>query len=97
MAERLELGRICPRLDFDTVPRVWPELAGRIRTAAFLDVSLAGVEHADSAALALLLEGVELARRQGCELRYTDLPEALLALARMSNVETLLLSGSDSA
>ncbi len=91
MAERLELGRFGGRLDFDTVPGLWPELAARIASSRALEVSLEGVTHANSAALALLLEGLELAAREGCRLRYLDLPEALLELARVSNVEPFLL------
>ncbi len=90
MVEHYALGRRARRLVFDTVPDLWPELAERIRGSARLEVSLDGVEAADSAALALLLEGLALARRQGCVLQYTDLPAGLLDLARMSNVAHLL-------
>ena len=91
MADRLELGQFGARLDFDTVPRLWPSLAARIESSPALEVSLKGVTHANSAALALLLEGLELAARKGCRLQYLDLPEALLELARVSNVDSFLL------
>lgn len=87
----LELGELARHLDFSTVPDLWPELARRIASARELEVSLRGVTRANSAGLALLLEGIELANRKSCRLRYRDIPADLLALARMSNVEALLL------
>jgi len=51
-------------------------------------------EKANSAALALLLEGLELARKSGCTLEYSNIPRELLELARVSNVEALLVGGS---
>jgi len=91
MAEKLVRSRLSGTLDFESVPRVWPSLAEKIRASRRLEVSLEGVEKSNSAALALLLQGLELARRSGCELRYKEIPPPLLALARMSNVERLLL------
>lgn len=90
MAEAAGRSRLSGTLDFVSVPRVWPSLERRIRSSRRLVVSLAGVEEANSAALALLLEGLALARRTGCELGYTDIPEELLELARVSNVEELI-------
>jgi len=81
-------------LDFERVPRLWPELARQIEAHSDLVVSLAEVERADSAALALLLEGLDLARRKGHRLRYQAIPEALLQLARMSHVDLLLQGDS---
>lgn len=81
------------RLDFSSVPEVWPRFEARISESKRLQVSLAGVQQANSAALALLLQGVEHARRSGCQLHYINLPDELLALARVSNVATLLAGG----
>ncbi len=93
MAETLALADLAKRLDFSTVPEVWPRLAERIDQSQALQVSLAGVEQANSAALALLLEGLDHARSRGCQLRYQDIPQSLLELARMSDVEPLLTGG----
>ncbi|BAO43390.1 STAS domain-containing protein [Thiolapillus brandeum] len=79
-------------LDLESIPGLWVEMANRIRSRDKLDVSLARVERASSAALALLLQGLEESRKVKCQLRYVDIPEDLLALARVSNVEKLLLS-----
>ena len=90
MAEAVARSRLSGILDFSTVPDVWPSLARKIGQSRRLSVSLAGVEKANSAALALLLEGLELARKSGCELEYRDIPRELLELARVSNVEAIL-------
>lgn len=79
-------------LDLESVPGLWTELARQIRSQPVLNVSLSRVERASSAALALLLQGLEESREVGCQLRYVDIPEDLLALARVSNVEKLLLT-----
>jgi phospholipid transport system transporter-binding protein len=77
-------------LDFTTVPEVWPALERALTGAAELTVSLAGVERANSAALALLIEARDLAQRSGCSLRLVDLPDELLDLAGVSQCETLI-------
>jgi len=51
------------------------------------------VEDVDSSGLALLLEVLERARHHAVPLRIRSLPEALLGIARLSNVEKLLLAG----
>ena len=91
MAEEVARSQLSGVLDFATVPEVWPSLAQKIKGSRRLVVSLAGVEKANSAALALLLEGLELARSSDCELEYRDIPQELLELARVSNVERVIL------
>jgi len=78
-------------LDLSTVPVLWPEMAAQIRRNRQLVVSLAGVESASSAALALLLQGLDEAQQVGCKLHYEHIPEDLLALASVSNVHEFLL------
>jgi ABC-type transporter Mla MlaB component len=55
-----------------------------------IEVNLAEVARADSGALALLVDWLAWAGAAGRELRYTALPAALLALARLSDTEDLL-------
>ncbi|MGA2776261.1 MAG: STAS domain-containing protein [Steroidobacteraceae bacterium] len=59
--------------------------------AAFID--LAGVTKSDSAGLALLLEWMSVARAAKRALRYENVPQQLQQLARLSEVEELLLWG----
>ena len=55
-----------------------------------IDFDLSGVSRADSAGLALLLEGMRMAAAGGQQIRYHQLPEQMVAIARASNLETLL-------
>ena len=77
-------------LDFASVPELWPSLQRLLVADASLTLSLAGVTHANSAGLVMLLEAVDRARQTGCMLRLSDVPEELLDLARMSNCEAVL-------
>jgi ABC-type transporter Mla MlaB component len=61
-----------------------------------LEVDLSTIKRLDSGALALLVDWLAWARSARRSLRYTAPPPALLALARLSDVEELLL-GSDPA
>jgi phospholipid transport system transporter-binding protein len=60
------------------------------RAGNALEMDLQGVTAADSAGLALLVGWLGLARRDGVSLRYSSLPERLLAIARISDVDELL-------
>jgi phospholipid transport system transporter-binding protein len=53
-----------------------------------IDLEQAG--NCDSAGVALLLEWMERARVKGVEIRYRNIPAALLDIARLSNVDPLL-------
>jgi phospholipid transport system transporter-binding protein len=54
------------------------------------EVNLSQVSKADSAGLALLLEWKSQARSRNAEIRFIDLPESLLAIARTTEVSNLL-------
>jgi phospholipid transport system transporter-binding protein len=56
-------------------------------------VDLSGVKHGDSAGLALLLEWINWATHYGHEIRYCAIPQQILAIARISEVEDLLSAG----
>lgn len=62
-----------------------------------LEIDLERVTHADSAGLAVLLEWLSWARRQGHSLRFVHLPAQLLAVARISELEDLLTGGVGAA
>lgn len=81
-------------LDFATVPGAWSQLEKLLRAGGPVTLSLGGVTQANSAALALLLEARDLARRSGSALRLVEVPAELLDLARMSQCETLLDVGA---
>ncbi len=60
-------------------------------SAGPLDVDFSGVNASDSAGLAVLIEWLAWARRNGRELNYSAVPEAICAIARISEVDALLL------
>lgn len=81
--------RIVGALDFESVPvlyRSTRELLSRSPVRLELD----GIERANSAGVALLLEWRREARRRGVELTLGHVPEAVLRVARLSGVEDLL-------
>lgn len=83
--------RLQAPLQFGTVARLRQQ--GLVLIAAAreeLTLDLSAVPAVDSAGLALLVEWLARARAAGKRLRYTQPPTALLALARLSDVETLL-------
>lgn len=53
-------------------------------------IDFAGVSRADSAGLALLLELQRLARRTGFEIRFRGLPDQLLQILRLSELDEIL-------
>ena len=57
------------------------------------EVDCSGIARSDSAGLSVLLDWLALAKRDGRSLRYVKLPEGLIALARISDVEELLQKG----
>ena len=57
------------------------------------EVDCSGITQADSAGLAVLLDWLAAAKRAGHKLRYVRLPEAMVALGRISEVEELLERG----
>lgn len=90
--ERADGGaRLRGRLGFDgaaaAAPR-WRELVAA--GAKQVDVDASGLERPDSATLAVLLAWAAHASAAGTLLRFRQLPEDLLALARLCGTERLL-------
>jgi len=86
-----ERAAVSGLLDFDSVGALLDQGSAAIAagTAAFIDLS--GVTGSDSAGLALLLEWLSVARAAKKSLRYEHMPAQLQQLARLSEVEELLL------
>ncbi len=77
-------------LDFDSVAPLLDQGLAKLNSTNSLVLDLSGVTRANSAGLALLLEWVEQGRRRGVDLQFANLPESLLAIARICNVTGLL-------
>ncbi len=58
-----------------------------------LEVDCTGITASDSAGLTVLLDWLAYARRAGRSLQLRNLPEAILAVARISDVADMLASG----
>ncbi len=92
--------KVSGELTFSTVPTLLTKAAAILTDSpqgAAVDVDLTAVSHADSAGLALLIEWHRLASDTGRSLHFHHLPKQMLALARVSNLESLLVSGSQQA
>lgn len=77
-------------LDFGTVSGLRLEGFGLLDERPELVFDLGGVERADSAGLALLLEWLREAQRRGTEFRLQNMPPQMSAIARTSGLDTLL-------
>lgn len=77
-------------LTFETAPWLWRQLGegGLLRSARVADLS--GIAAADSAGLALLVAWKAAAAAQDGQLRFDAVPERLLALARLTDAQSLL-------
>jgi phospholipid transport system transporter-binding protein len=65
----------------------------RTSSAPNLEVDCAGITHSDSAGLAVMLDWMSIMKREGRPLCFANLPQGLLAVARISGVEELLQKG----
>lgn len=100
MSATLEQGadgvwRIAGALDFDTVSALHKQTDALLASGP-VQLDLTGVERANSAGVALVLEWRRQAHQRGVELYLHGLPEAVLQLARLSDVEGLV-SGAEVA
>jgi len=62
-------------------------------SARELEMDCAGITAADSAGLAVLLDWLAAAKREGRGLRYLHLPASLLSIAAISDLDELLRHG----
>jgi phospholipid transport system transporter-binding protein len=65
----------------------------RTSSARDLEIDCSGIQHSDSAGLAVMLDWMAIMKREGRPLCFDHLPPGLLAVARISGVEELLQKG----
>lgn len=82
--------RVSGILDADTVTPILEESARKF-TSQDIVVDLAGVTASDSAGMALLLEWLRVSRAAGRKIHFDSVPQQIMALARISEVDDLLL------
>jgi len=77
-------------LSFDSAPDLWRAGLALLDGRRALTLDLDEVTRTDSAGLALLVEWMREARRRDIRIRFRNLPEQLLAIARTSRLQRLL-------
>ncbi len=80
-------------LSFNTAERILQASEEPFEEHTRLEVDLSGVVKADSAGLALLLEWITWANHTVREIRFTDIPQRIIAIAETTEVEALLRRG----
>ena len=80
-------------MTFDTAERILRASEAPFEEHTQLEIDLSGVTGSDSAGLALLLEWVTWANHTVREVRFTGLPERVMAIAKTTEVEGLLTRG----
>jgi phospholipid transport system transporter-binding protein len=73
-----------------TVPGVWRDGAQQFGAHAELQLDLSGVRRSDSAGLVLLVEWMRYAKKHDKRITYLNIPDQMLAIARVSGLEQIL-------
>ncbi|KAB2824140.1 MULTISPECIES: STAS domain-containing protein [Aliivibrio] len=76
-------------LDRETVPNIWKELTEWKPKSTQVKVDLGHVNRIDSAGVVLLLHLIEHAKNQNCHIMLAFVPDQLITLIQLSNVESL--------
>jgi phospholipid transport system transporter-binding protein len=84
-------SRVSGSLHFTTVSALLPLGVDAIDSGKAAVIDLAGVTGSDSSGLALLIEWLSVAKNAGRALHYDNIPSQLHQLARLSEVEELLV------
>jgi phospholipid transport system transporter-binding protein len=84
-------ARVIGSLHFSTVSALLTAGVAAIEDGRAAVIDLSGVTASDSAGLALLIEWLSVAKSAGRTLRFENIPSQLQQLARLSEVEELLV------
>jgi phospholipid transport system transporter-binding protein len=84
-------------MTFDSVTDLWRQSLKLFTDEKVFQVDLAHVTHTDSAGLALLVEWLREASRNGARIEFLNLPSQMLALAGAANLEQFLTGRRDPA
>jgi phospholipid transport system transporter-binding protein len=79
------------QLDFATAATALRAGLGLMTGDRAWTIDLSGVTAGDSAGLAVLVEWMSAARARGASVRYASVPAQIVAIARISDLEGLLL------
>lgn len=88
-----ERSRVTGSLDFLTVATLLQQGSGAIESGHAAVIDLGAVTASDSAGLSLLIEWLSVAKAARRTLHYHNVPLQLTQLARLSEVDELILTG----
>ena len=80
-------------LGFESAVEALPRGLDLIEQGKPCTINLSRVTEADSAGLAVLVEWLATAWARGAKIRYEGIPAQILAVARISDLESLLTDG----
>ncbi len=78
-------------LDFDSVAHLWEATETLFQAAEpVCCIDLGGVQHSNSAGVALMVEWLGQARRRQWPLRFVNVPRQMRAIIEVADLETVL-------
>ena len=77
-------------LSFDTVSQLQDDIEPLTKQGTEVILDLSGIERVDSAGIVVLLEWMKLARGSGRQILFTNIPQQLLDIARVSDLDGIL-------
>ncbi len=86
--------RISGAMEFETAPEINDLSKKYFEPHSIINIDFSGVDRSDSAGLALLLEWVNWAKFTAREIHYSELPRQIMAIAEISEVDSMLSAGS---
>jgi phospholipid transport system transporter-binding protein len=81
-------------MSFDTAAQALTAGLALIPHGQTCTIDLSKVTEADAAGLAVLVEWIATARKRETTIRYEGIPSQILAVARLSDLEGLLMQGN---
>lgn len=98
MVSRLEVSQVAGEggrftlaargdLDLDSSPQLLEAIRAALKGASRLDLDLKGVSYVDSSGIAVLIQGLKLARKRAVEYFLIDPSRQLLAVIELSQLQ----------
>ena len=75
-------------MTFATIDKQIAKATAFLASAKEITIDMAGIANTDSAGLALMIEWLKYARTKRTHLRFRNVPEQLVTLARLSGFDT---------
>jgi phospholipid transport system transporter-binding protein len=85
--------RLVGDMSFSTAESILRQSEALFEDYTRIEVDLSGIEKADSAGLALLLEWTTWAIQTVREIRFVGMPDRVMAIAKVTEVDNLLARG----